>query len=332
MRYGRTVVAVKQDPYTWLRTEGADIDARIAATNGEENRSARVEVEMNPHDATEKKTVEEIHSQIKKNGGTARVIKTETVVPGGPKFEAVVEADLPGTGAVERIGEAFAKERKDVSAQFTAPDLELSQSARPTSKSHMPWTDPEVTFAMYRKLVKAGINVKHVGLSSPSFDVTLSSSQQLDAALAELSVFPEPPQSTSLEVLHERQSVNEGTSLDLDEWPYFAPLMKHMWDSGFYDFTLTTSVGQAGDFGVDFQPPEGGSALDPQQASAGIKALRGTRYKNTAFIKVNEGNYLAFTSTSCGKARGAYNALSGSNRRPTGAEREFLNEWNRTTC
>lgn len=328
---GKSVSAtVDKDPFDWLRTEAKDVDGVFTATNGEKEEAKLTTVTMNPHDAAQQRLADALHAVVKKNGGELR----ELVVGFKPQTSSdhvSVNASFPDAKAVDKVSGAFAKDHKDVSTSFTTSGLQIIQSAEGSLPSYRKQIGSEQALGLYRQLTAKNINVEVADLAEARFEVALETSQQIRTTLSEVNGLPAGVGSVS--VRHKDQRADRNTYLNRDEWGQYASVVANMWDAGFHDFTLSARSQQNAKFSVDFEPPVGGPALRPSHARAGIQALRASGYDGVASITVNEGNHLNFMSTVCGKAKKARNALSGAPSKPDGAERAFIDEWNRTaTC
>ena len=326
----RVYATVDKDPFDWMRTEAKDIDGVFTATNGEKEDAKRTTVTMNPHDVAQQRLADALHTVVKKNGGELRELEVG-FEPQTSSDEVSVHASFPDAKAVDKVSGAFAKDHKDVSTRFTTSGLQIIQSAEGSLPRHRKQIGSEQTLRLYRQLTAKNINVEIADLSEARFEVALETSQQIRTTLSEVSGLPAGVGSVS--VRHKDQRAHGNTNLNRDEWDEYASVVTHMWDAGFHDFTLSARSQQNAKFSVDFEPPVGGPALRPSHARAGIQALRASGYDGVASITVNEGNHLNFMSTVCGKAKKARNSLSGSPSKPDGAERAFIDEWNRTaTC
>ena len=326
----RVYATVDKDPFDWMRTEAKDVDGVFTATNGEKELAKITSVAMNPHDPAQQRLADAIHTEVKSNNGKLQQLEVG-FLPETSSDNVSVQASFPDAQAVDKVSGVFAKDHKDVSTSFSTAGLRISQSAEGSLPRHHKQIDPERTLSLYRQLKGKSINVEKVGLSEARFEVTLETSQQIRTTLSEVSGLPAGVGSVS--VRHKDQKALPNTYLNRDEWDEYESVVSRMWDSGFHDFTLSARGQRNAKFSVDFEPPVGGSALRPSHARAGIQALRASGYDGVASITVNEGNHLNFMSTVCGKAKKARNALSGAPSKPDGAERAFLDEWNRTaTC
>lgn len=328
---GKSVSAtVDKDPFDWMRTEAKDVDGVFTATNGEKEEAKLTTVTMNPHDAAQQRLADAIHGEVKNNGGELR----ELVVGFEPQTSSdhvSVNASFPDAKAVDKVSGAFAKDHKDVSTSFTTSGLQVIQSAEGSLPHYRKHIGSEQALGVYRQLTAKNINVEIVDLSEARFEVALETSQQIRTTLSEVNGLPAGVGSVS--VRHKDQSADRDTYLNRDEWGQYESVVANMWDAGFYDFTLSARGERNAKFSVDFETPVDGPALRPSHARAGIRALRASGYDGVAYISVNEGNHLDFVSTVCGKAKKARNALSGAPSKPNGAERAFIDEWNRTaTC
>lgn len=326
----RVYATVNKNPFDWMRTEAKDVDGVFTATNGEKKDAKRTNVTMNPHDVAQQRLADALHTEVKKNGGELRELEVG-FEPQTSSDDVSVHASFPDAKAVDKVSGVFAKDHKDVSTRFTTSGLQVIQSAEGSLPRHRKQIDSEQALGVYRQLTAKNINVEIVDLSEAGFEVALETSQQIRTTLSEVNRLPVGVGSVS--VRHKDQSADRDTYLNRDEWGQYESVVANMWDAGFYDFTLSARGERNAKFSVDFEPPVGGPALRPSHARAGIQALRASGYDGVASITVNEGNHLNFMSTVCGKAKKARNALSGAPSKPDGAERAFIDEWNRTaTC
>lgn len=328
---GESVSAiVDKDPFDWMRTEATDVDGVFTATNGEKEEAKLTTVSMNPHDPAQQRLADALHTEVTTNGGELRELEVGFELQTSSD-DVSVHASFPDAKAVDKVSGAFAKDHKDVSTKFTASGLQIIQSAEGSLPSYRKQIGSEQTLRLYRQLTAKNINMEVVDLSEARFEVVLETSQQIRTTLSEVNGLPAGVGSVS--VRHKDQRVDRDTYLNRDEWGQYESVVSRMWDAGFYDFTLSTRGGRNAKFSVDFEPPVDGQTLRPSHARAGIQALRASGYDGVAYISVNEGNHLTFMSTVCGKAKKARNALSGAPSKPDGAERAFIDEWNRTaTC
>lgn len=330
IRGKRVSATVDKDPFDWMRTEAKDVDGVFTATNGEKEDAKRTDVTMNPHDVAQQRLADAIHAEVKKNGGELRELEVG-FEPQTSSDHVSVNASFPDAKAVDKVSGVFAKDHKDVSTRFITSGLRVIQSAEGSLPRHRKQIDSEQALGVYRQLTAKNINVEIVDLSEARFEVALETSQQIRTTLSEVNGLPAGVGSVS--VRHKDQRADSNTYLNRDEWGQYASVVANMWDAGFYDFTLSTRTVRNAKFSVDFETPVDGPALRPSHARAGIQALRASGYDGVAYISVNEGNHLNFMSTVCGKAKKARNALSGAPSKPDGAERAFLDEWNRAaTC